>query len=123
MHVFHIRGFSSILVLLLAVLAIVALLIALPASFLMVLWNAVIYEGFKGPEISFYQGALLWGAMAALIKLVFKPEIKFQIMSGSASKKGGKTEATAMKAADSKEKDGAEEAVPPESAPTLDKQN
>lgn len=122
MHVFQIRGFSSILVLLLAVLALVALLVALPAGFLMVLWNALVYEGLKGPEINFYQGALLWGAFAALIKLVFKPEIKFQIMSANGAKKGGKPEATAMKSNRDATTDTEEESTVPDSA-KLDNQN
>ena len=78
MHVFHIRGFSGILMVLLALLAAVVLLLLLPASFMMVLWNAVVFEGFHGPEVDLYQGFLMWGIVMVLIKLVFRPELKLE---------------------------------------------
>ena len=78
MHVFHIRGLSGILMVLLLVLAALAVLVALPSSFMMVLWNAVIFEGAHGPEINLLQGFLLWGFVAVMIKMIFKPEIKLQ---------------------------------------------
>lgn len=104
MHVFHIRGFSSLVILLLAIVAAVAILVALPASFMMVLWNALVYEGLKGPEINILQGFLLWGAVAVTLKVIFKPEIKIQIQQGSNAKKSGKPEAMAMTTDTSSEK-------------------
>ena len=80
MHVFHIKGLSSILLLLLAVIGAALLLLALPATFLMVLWNAVIFEAAKGPEIGLYQGFLLWGIILVALKLIFKPEIQLEFI-------------------------------------------
>jgi hypothetical protein len=95
MHVFHIRGFSGILMVLLAVLAAIVILFLLPASFMMVLWNALVFEGLRGPEIDIYQGFLLWGAVMVMIKLIFKPEIKLELqqlpMSGKPSPKASQT--------------------------------
>lgn len=89
MHVFHIKGFSGILLLSLAILASILVALLLPAAFLMVLWNASIFEAFKGPEIDLYQGFLLWGALAVMIKVVFKPE--FQLEFIKPSQKNGKS--------------------------------
>jgi hypothetical protein len=87
MHVFHIRSLSSILMLLLAIVGAVLLLLALPASFMMVLWNALIFEGFKGPEIDMYQGLLLWGMLLVALKLILKPEIQLEFIKTSAKDK------------------------------------
>jgi hypothetical protein len=78
MHVFHIRGFSGVMMVLLVVLAALAVLVALPSAFIMVLWNALVFEGSKGPQISFLQGFLLWGFLAVMINVIFKPELKLQ---------------------------------------------
>jgi hypothetical protein len=78
MHVFHIKGFSGILLLILAIVSAIALFLLLPATFMMVLWNALIFEGIKGPEINLYQGFLIWGIVLVMVKLVFKPEIQLQ---------------------------------------------
>jgi len=117
MHVFHIRGFSGILLLLLAMLAAITLLLVLPSAFMMVLWNALVFEGFKGVEIDIYQGFLLWGFIVVMIKLIFKPEIQLQFQNGKTIGKGGKSDTTALK------NDAAEE-TPAEETPTkLDQQN
>ena len=123
MHVFHIRGFSSLVILLLAIITAIAVLVALPASFLMVLWNALVYEGLKGPEINIYQGLLLWGAVAITLKVIFKPEIKIQIQQGGANKKSSKPDAIVMSADASKE--AADEDTNPakETPATLDNQH
>ncbi len=80
MHVFHIKGFSGITVFALAILLALSVVLLLPATFMMVLWNAFVYELFKGPEINVWQGFLIWGITLIVIKLVFNPEIalKFQ---------------------------------------------
>lgn len=88
MHVFHIRGFSGVLMVILAVISTVLLLMLLPASFLMVLWNALIFESAIGPEISIYQGFMLWGFIVVLLKLIFNPQIKFEFQSMPNGKKG-----------------------------------
>jgi hypothetical protein len=98
MHVFHIRGISGILMVLLIAISALAVLVALPSAFMMVLWNALIFEGSKGPEISLLQGFLLWGSVAMLVKVVFKPEIKLQFQPVKA--KATKTEAMQAKVAD-----------------------
>ena len=81
MHVFHVRGFSGVLMLALAVISAVLLLLLLPASFMMVLWNALVFESFQGPEIDLFQGFLLWGFIVVLLKLIFKPQIKFEFQT------------------------------------------
>jgi hypothetical protein len=79
MQVFHIKGFSGILLFIGALLAALVVFLLLPATFMMVLWNAVAFEGLKrGPEVNLYQGFLLWGMAIVAIKLIFKPEIKIQ---------------------------------------------
>src|SRR6187402_193257 len=80
MHVFQIKGLSGLLTLVLALLSGIFLLLALPSVFMMVLWNALIFEGFRGPEINLYQGMLLWGMMLLSLKLIFQPELKLQLM-------------------------------------------
>jgi hypothetical protein len=84
MHVFHIRGLSSFFVLLLAIVATLMVFLLLPASFMMVLWNALVFETFKGPEINLYQGFLLWGVMLVALKLIFKPEIQLEFVKANA---------------------------------------
>ncbi len=78
MHVFHIKGFSGALMFILALLSVVALLLLLPSTFMMVLWNALVFEGLKGQEINLYQGFLLWGIVLMAFKLIFRPEIRLQ---------------------------------------------
>ncbi len=78
MHVFQIRGISGLFMVLLIIISALALLVALPSSFMMVLWNAIVFEAAKGPEIDFLHGFYLWGMTVGLINLIFKPEIKLQ---------------------------------------------
>lgn len=78
MQVFQIKGLSGLIVFILAVLGLLALLMLLPSAFLMVFWNAVVFEGFEGPQIGLFQGMLLWVATLILIKLVMNPQISFQ---------------------------------------------
>lgn len=80
MHVFHFRGLSSYLMLLFAIVVAFLVFMALPASFMMVLWNALVFEGAKGPEIGLYQGFLLWGMVLVALKLIFKPEIQLEFI-------------------------------------------
>lgn len=93
MHVFHIRGLSSILLLALSVIGALVLLLAVPAAFLMVMWNTLVYEGFKGPEIDIYQGFLLWGVVALTLKLILKPEIKLELVKPAKKTAKSKPEA------------------------------
>jgi len=78
MPVFQIRNMAGLLSLVVSVLVSMALLILLPASFLMVLWNTFVFEMFHGPEISLYQGALLLGVLLVLIKMVFFPSLRIE---------------------------------------------
>jgi hypothetical protein len=117
MHVFQFRGFSAILVVLLAVVAALALLVALPSAFMMVLWNAMVFEASHGPQIDFVQGMLLWAFVAVMIKAIFNPSIKlpFQLVQQTpkAPKAGlDKTEKT----------DAAAEPAAPEAPAQLDNQ-
>lgn len=86
MHVFHIKGLSSILLLLLAIVGAALILLALPASFMMVLWNATVFEAAHGPEIDLYQGFLLWGMVLVALKLILKPEIQLEFVKAPNSK-------------------------------------
>lgn len=97
MHVFHFRGLSSYLLLLLAIVTAFLLFMALPASFMMVLWNALIFEGAKGPQIDLYQGFLLWGMVLVVLKLIFKPEIQLEFIkesNGKDAKSSNKADST-----------------------------
>jgi hypothetical protein len=105
MHVFHIRGLSSVLMLLLAIIGVVLLLLALPAAFMMVLWNAVVFEGFKGPEIDMYQGLLLWGMLLVALKLILKPEIQLEFIKVSAKDKKAGAASSKKKNTDSEASD------------------
>lgn len=112
MHVFHIRGFSGILMVLFVVVSALAVLVALPSAFMMVLWNALIFEGSKGPEISLLQGFLLWGFLAVMIKVIFKPEIKLQFQQVKPNAKAEKPEAMQSKAAEATVEPAAQDAAP-----------
>jgi hypothetical protein len=83
MHIFHIKGFSGLLLFGLAMVCTALLVFVLPSAFMMVLWNATVFEGFSGPQINLSQGFVLWLAAIVLFKLVFKPEIQFQFKSVS----------------------------------------
>ena len=78
MQVFQIKGLTGLIVFILAVLGLLALFIALPSAFLMVFWNAVVFEGFEGPQIGLLQGMLLWAAALISLKLVMNPQVSFQ---------------------------------------------
>jgi hypothetical protein len=70
--------------LLLAVVTAFIVFMALPTAFVMVLWNATLYESFRlSPEINLYQGFLLWCLFLILFKLIVNPEIQFQIQKPS----------------------------------------
>ena len=85
MQVFQIKGLSGLVMFVLALTGVFLLSIMLPSSFMMVLWNAVVFEGFSGPEITLGQGLLLWVAVLILIKLFLNPQISFHFkkMEGS----------------------------------------
>ena len=105
MQVFHIRGwFSAIVFIVVAVVAALALLVALPSAFLMVLWNAIVFEAAKGPEIDFVQGLLLWSFIAVMIKAIFNPSLKLPIQI---VQQGGKPQAGDA-VQDKKEEEGTE---------------
>lgn len=81
MHVFHIKGISGLLVLILAFVGLLALVTVAPAAYMMVLWNGIVYEGFHGPLIGLDQGFLLWGATLVLLKLILKPDIQVEFQN------------------------------------------
>lgn len=78
MKVFEIKGIAGLLVFLGSVLLTLALVLIIPAAFMMVLWNAMVFELLGGPEIGLLQGMLLWVATAIVFKLVFNPQIEFE---------------------------------------------
>lgn len=56
-----------------ALLAAAGVVVALPSMLAMVVWNALVFETFGGPQIQFYQGVLLWLMALLTIQLVFRP--------------------------------------------------
>ncbi len=78
MQLFQIKGFRGLAMFLLSMAALLCVFVLLPASFMMVLWNAVVLEGFHGPSIGMVQGALLWAATLIVLKLVLNPQISFE---------------------------------------------
>jgi hypothetical protein len=78
MQVFHIKGFSGLLLLVLGIIGTLLLVFLVPSIFMMVLWNALVFEGAKGPEIDLLQGFMLWGSVMILLKVTLNPEFQFQ---------------------------------------------
>lgn len=84
MCVFHIKGLSGLLVFIAALVAIAATLVVVPSAFMMLLWNALVYDGLRlGSTVGLYQGFLLWALALIVFKIVFQPTIQFQLKSGS----------------------------------------
>ncbi len=81
MKIYEIKGLSGLFTFLVGLIATLAIVVALPSAFLMVLWNAVAFEGFGGPEIALHQGLLLWLMALLTFKIIFKPEIVFELKS------------------------------------------
>ena len=79
MKIVQLKGFSGLMTLVGAVLLGFLALVLFPSAFVQVLWNAVVFEGFAGPEINLGQAALLWGAVLMLGMVVFKPDIQLQM--------------------------------------------
>jgi hypothetical protein len=77
MRVFHIKGVSGLFMFFLAILAVIGLVVLLPTSFIMVLWNATVFEGLYGPEIHMGHALLLWAAGMIMVFLVMRPQISF----------------------------------------------
>lgn len=78
MRVFQIKGFSGFLMFFLAMLGVVSVFILLPTAFVMVFWNALVFETMRGPEINLGQAALLWAALLLTLYLVLKPQFSLQ---------------------------------------------
>jgi hypothetical protein len=72
---FDCSSLSGIFISLLSVLLAITVIFVVPATFWMVLWNAVVFEGLHGPFIALHQGLLLWIATLIVLKLVFNPQI------------------------------------------------
>jgi hypothetical protein len=87
MKVVQFKGMSGIMVLVAAFLLGFLGLVLFPSAFVQVLWNAIIFEGFLGPEINLGQGALLWSAIIMLAMVVFQPEFSFQVVKDKAPAK------------------------------------
>jgi len=72
---FDCSSLSGIFISLLSVLLAITVIFVVPATFWMVLWNAVVFEGLHGPFIALHQGLLLWVATLIVLKLVFNPQL------------------------------------------------
>ena len=79
---FKIKGFSGWARFLLAVLGMLCLTVALPSFLMQVVWNALVFERFHGPEIVYGQGILLWGISLLLFQLIFQPQVHFSLHPG-----------------------------------------
>jgi hypothetical protein len=73
---FHIKGIPGLVIFVLMAAVLVLLLLAVPSVLLMVLWNAVIFEGLKGPAIHLFQGVLLAMMAAVVIKVLLQPSVE-----------------------------------------------
>jgi hypothetical protein len=78
MRVFQIKGFSGLFMFFLAVVGLISVLVLLPTAFVMVLWNATVFEGFNGPEIDMFQAVILWAAVLVLTQAFMRPQVSFQ---------------------------------------------
>ncbi len=78
MQVFQIKGIKGFLLLFVALVGLSALLFMVPSALMMVFWNALVFEGLRGPEINFLHGLLLWVACLLVLKLVLNPQVNFQ---------------------------------------------
>ncbi len=92
MRVFQVKGFTGALLLILGVIGIFAVAVALPSTFMMVLWNALIFEGLEGPEITLLQGFLLWAMVLIILNLILKPQISFQVHRATELRDSKKTD-------------------------------
>lgn len=79
MKSFEVKGFWSLVVLVVLALIALAVAITFPVSFVWVLWNALVGEMFHSPMISFWQAGILTLALAVAFKIVFQPEIGFEV--------------------------------------------
>jgi hypothetical protein len=78
MQILLLKGFSGLLMIALLVVVVLTLVMALPSLFCLVFWNAIVFEGFRGPEINVTQAILLWAAILALLNWRFKPQFTLQ---------------------------------------------
>ena len=83
MRVFQIRGLAGWLMMILAGVAILALLTVVPATYVLIAWNAIIHEWFKGPAIAMHQALLLWGMMISVLYITLQPEFKLEFQQVS----------------------------------------
>lgn len=78
MRVFHIKGFSGLMMFLVAILGVLSLTVFLPTAFIMVLWNATVFEGLSGPQINLGQALLLWMATFIMLVILLQPQVQLQ---------------------------------------------
>lgn len=78
MQIYQIKGFKGALTFALAAIGVAILSVLLPSFLAQVFWNAIVFEGFNGPEIGLIQGALLWCISLILFKLIANPQVSFQ---------------------------------------------
>lgn len=79
---FKIQGFGDWVRFFLAVMGTLCLTVALPSFLMQVVWNALVFERFHGPEVTFWQGVLLWAISLVFFQLIFRPEIHFSLHPG-----------------------------------------
>lgn len=78
MHSVKIKGASGLMAFMALIVGLVLLAVGVPALFMMVVWNALVFEAFHGPAIGLHQGVLLWLAMLIGLKLALRPYVSFQ---------------------------------------------
>lgn len=79
MKTFEIKGFWGFVVFGLMSLLMLSVAVTLPVSFVWVAWNAFVGEIFHGPMLTFWEAALLTAIIAVSLKIIFQPQISFQI--------------------------------------------
>ncbi len=79
MKTFEIKGFWGFVLFAIVAIVAVSLAVAVPITMTWVSWNALVFELFQGPEIAFWQAALLTTIIAVSLKIIFQPQISFQV--------------------------------------------
>ncbi len=79
MRTFEIKGFWGFITFTIFGLLALTVAISLPVSVIWVIWNAIIGEIFHGPMIAFWQAGLLTAIFAIILKIMFQPQISFQV--------------------------------------------
>ncbi len=79
MRTYEIKGFWGFILFTLVSLSLLTVIIVVPVGATWITWNAIVGDVCHGPIIAFWQAALLTASMAIAFKIIFQPQISFQI--------------------------------------------